>query len=69
MVMKNLLLRQQALVEKSPARQQELLKEANALRDKAIATRNRLQGEADAEAKAKAARTPRSPSSPPHRGT
>ena len=57
MVMKNLLLRQQALVEKSPARQQELLKEANALRDKAIETRNRLQGEADAaEAKAKAAK-------------
>ena len=27
--MKNLLLRQQALVEKRPARQQELLKEAN----------------------------------------
>ena len=54
MVMKNLLLRQQALVEKSPARQQELLKEANALRDKAIETRNRLQGEADAEAEAKA---------------
>ena len=42
--------RQQALVEKSPARQQELLKEANALRDKAIETRNRLQGEADAAA-------------------
>lgn len=55
MVMKNLLLRQQALVEKSPARQQELLKEANALREKAIATRNRLQGEAEAaEAAAKA---------------
>jgi tetratricopeptide (TPR) repeat protein len=53
MVMKNLLLRQQALVEKSPAKQQELLKEANALREKAIETRNRLQGEADAEAKAK----------------
>lgn len=57
MVMKNLLLRQQALVEKSPARQQELLKEANALRDKAIETRNRLQGETEAaEAKAKAAK-------------
>ncbi len=57
MVMKNLLLRQQALIEKSPARQQALLKEANALRDKAIETRNRLQGEADAaEAKAKAAK-------------
>ncbi|BCS35573.1 hypothetical protein TBR22_A48070 [Luteitalea sp. TBR-22] len=59
MVMKNLLLRQQALIEKAPARQQELLKEANALRDKAIATRNRLQGEADAAeaaAKAKAAK-------------
>lgn len=57
MVMKGLLLRQQALVEKSPAKQQELLKEANALREKAIATRNRLQGEADAaEAKAKAAK-------------
>lgn len=56
MVMKNLLLRQQALVEKSPARQQELLKEANTLREKAIEIRNRLQGEAaDAEAKAKAA--------------
>jgi tetratricopeptide (TPR) repeat protein len=55
LVMKNLLLRQQALVEKSPARQQELLKEANALRDKAIETRNRLQGEAEAaEAAAKA---------------
>jgi tetratricopeptide (TPR) repeat protein len=55
MVMKNLLLRQQALVEKNPARQQELLKEATALRDKAIETRNRLQGEADvAEAAAKA---------------
>lgn len=53
MVMKNLLLRQQALVEKSPARQQELLKEANALRDKAIATRNRLQGEAEAAEAAK----------------
>jgi tetratricopeptide (TPR) repeat protein len=51
MVMKNLLLRQQALLEKSPARQQELLKEANALRDKAIETRARLQGEADAQAK------------------
>lgn len=50
MVMKNLLLRQQALVEKKPARQQELLKEANELREKAIATRNRLQGEADAAA-------------------
>ena len=50
MVMKNLLLRQQALVEKKPAKQQELLKEAEALRDKAIATRNRLQGEADAAA-------------------
>lgn len=57
MVMKGLLLRQQALVEKSPAKQQELLKEANALREKAIETRNRLQGEAaDAEAKAKAAK-------------
>ena len=57
MVMKNLLLRQQALVEKNPARQQELLKEATALRDKAIATRNRLQGEADAaQAKSKAAK-------------
>jgi len=54
MVMKNLLLRQQALIEKSPAKQQELLKQANALREKAIETRNRLQGEADAEAKAKA---------------
>lgn len=55
MVMKNLLLRQQALVEKSPAKQQELLKEATVLRDKAIATRSRLQGEADAAvAKAKA---------------
>lgn len=49
MVMKNLLLRQQALVEKSPARQQELLKEATALRDKAIETQNRLQGAAAAE--------------------
>lgn len=59
LVMKNLLLRQQALIEKSPARQQELLKEANALRDRAIETRNRLQGEADAAeaaAKAKAAK-------------
>ncbi len=55
MVMKNLLLRQQALVEKSPARQQELLKEANALRDKAIETRNRLQGEAAAAEAAAAA--------------
>ena len=37
--------------------QQELLKQANALRDKAIETRKRLQGEADAaEAKAKAAK-------------
>ena len=57
-VMKNLLLRQQALVEKNPARQQELLKQANALRDQAIDIRNRLQGEADAAdaaAKAKAA--------------
>ena len=61
MVMKNLLLRQQALIEKSPARQQALLKEANALRDKAIATRARLQGEADAaEAKAKAAKDTKS---------
>lgn len=50
MVMKNLLLRQQALIEKSPARQQELLKQAAELRDKAIETRNRLQGEADAAA-------------------
>lgn len=50
LVMKNLLLRQQALIEKSPARQQELLKEATVLRDKAIETRNRLQGEADAAA-------------------
>jgi tetratricopeptide (TPR) repeat protein len=57
MVMKNLLLRQQALVEKSPAKQQELLKEANELRDKAIETRNRLQGETDAAAaKAKGAK-------------
>ena len=48
--MKNLLLRQQALVEKNPARQQELLKEATAIRDKALETRNRLQGEADAAA-------------------
>jgi tetratricopeptide (TPR) repeat protein len=57
MVMKNLLLRQQALVEKSPAKQQELLKEATELRDKAIATRNRLQGEADAaQAKSKSAK-------------
>ncbi|HTU99596.1 MAG TPA: tetratricopeptide repeat protein, partial [Luteitalea sp.] len=52
MVMKNLLLRQQALVEKNPAKQQELLKEATALRDKAIETRNRLAGEADAATKA-----------------
>jgi len=50
MVMKNLLLRQQALVEKDPKRQQELLKEATELRDKAIETRNRLQGESDAKA-------------------
>jgi predicted Zn-dependent protease len=57
MVMKNLLLRQQALVEKSPAKQQELLKQANELRDKAIETRNRLQGETDAAAaKAKGAK-------------
>ena len=54
MVMKNLLLRQQALVEKSPAKQQELLKEATAIREKAIETRNRLQGEADAATKAAA---------------
>jgi tetratricopeptide (TPR) repeat protein len=52
MVMKNLLLRQQALVEKDPAKQQALLKEATTLRDKAIETRNRLQGEADAATKA-----------------
>jgi tetratricopeptide (TPR) repeat protein len=52
MVMKNLLLRQQALVEKDPAKQQALLKEATALRDKAIETRNRLAGEADAATKA-----------------
>ena len=57
MVMKNLLLRQQALIEKSPAKQQELLKEANALRDKAIETRNRLQGESDAAEAAKAKET------------
>ncbi|MGV3519404.1 tetratricopeptide repeat protein [Luteitalea sp.] len=54
LVMKNLLLRQQALIEKSPAKQQELLKEATALRDRAIETRNRLQGEADAAAAAAA---------------
>ncbi|WP_291987491.1 tetratricopeptide repeat protein [Luteitalea sp.] len=54
LVMKNLLLRQQALIEKSPARQQELLKEATTLRDRAIETRNRLQGEADAAAAAAA---------------
>ena len=48
--MKNLLLRQQALVEKDPAKQQALLKEATDLRDKALETRNRLQGEADAAA-------------------
>jgi tetratricopeptide (TPR) repeat protein len=52
MVMKNLLLRQQALVEKDPAKQQALLKEATVLRDKAIETRNRLAGEADAATKA-----------------
>jgi tetratricopeptide (TPR) repeat protein len=46
LVMKNLLLRQQALVERNPQRQQELLREANDLRDKAIDIRNRLQGEA-----------------------
>ena len=56
MVMKNLLLRQQALVEKSPAKQQELLKQANELREKAIETRNRLQGEADAADAAKKAK-------------
>ena len=56
MAIKNLLLRQQALVEKNPARQQALLKEAEALREKAIATRARLQGEIEAaEAKSKAA--------------
>lgn len=46
LVMKNLLLRQQALVERNPQRQQELLREANELRDKAIDIRNKLQGEA-----------------------
>jgi tetratricopeptide (TPR) repeat protein len=50
LVMKNLLLRQQALVERSPARQQELLRQANELRDKAIDIRNKLQGVADEEA-------------------
>jgi tetratricopeptide (TPR) repeat protein len=44
LVMKNLLLRQQALVEKSPQRQQELLRQANELRDKAIDIRAKLQG-------------------------
>jgi len=47
LVMKNLLLRQQALIERSPARQQELLRQANELRDKAIDIRNKLQGVAD----------------------
>lgn len=56
MVTKNLLLRQQALIEKTPAKQQELLKQAKALLDKAIETRARLQGEADAAA-AKAKKT------------
>jgi tetratricopeptide (TPR) repeat protein len=50
LVMKNLLLRQQALVETSPARQKELLSEADRLRDQAIEIRNKLQGIADAEA-------------------
>ncbi len=54
LVMKNLLLRQQALVERSPARQQELLREANELRDKAIEIRNKLQGVADEDAAKKA---------------
>ena len=59
MVMKNLLLRQEALVVKDPAKQQALLKEATELRDKALETRNRLQGEADAAA-AKAGGTKKS---------
>lgn len=50
LVMKNLLLRQQALVETSPARQKELLTEADRLREQAIEIRNKLQGIADAEA-------------------
>lgn len=54
LVMKNLLLRQQALVERVPARQQELLREANELRDKAIDIRNKLQGVADEAAAKKA---------------
>lgn len=49
LVMKNLLLRQQALVETSPARQKELLTEADRLREQAIDIRNKLQGVADAE--------------------
>lgn len=50
LVTKNLLLRQQALVEKSPAKQQELLRQAKELLDKAIDTRNKAQGTADAAA-------------------
>lgn len=53
LVMKNLLLRQQALVERSPARQQELLREANVLREQAIEIRNKLQGVEEEAAKKK----------------
>lgn len=53
LVMKNLLLRQQALVETSPAKQKQLLDEANRLRDQAIDIRNKLQGVADDEANKK----------------
>jgi hypothetical protein len=40
---KNLLLRVQANLEKNPARQQELLKEANSWRDKAQEVRNKAK--------------------------
>jgi hypothetical protein len=41
---KNLLLRSQALVEKDPARQQALLKEANTIYEKAMSLRKRKAG-------------------------
>ena len=41
---KNLLLRSQALVEKDPGRQQALLKEANAIYEKAMELRKRKAG-------------------------
>jgi hypothetical protein len=46
LVFKNLLLRQQALIEKDPARQQALLKEADSLRDRAQELRKKQSGAA-----------------------